>query len=246
MRATLRKVPAITAIFWLIKVLTTAMGESTSDYLVHLFNPPLAVALGMIVLAAALALQLWVRRYIPWVYWLAVALVAIVGTMAADVLHIGLGIPYLISTIFFAVVLTVVFIVWNATEKSLSIHSITSLRREIFYWLTVTATFALGTAAGDMTASSLHLGYLTSGIVFVILILIPAVGYWRFHINAILAFWAAYILTRPLGASFADWVGKAPTHGGLGAGDGVVSLVLAAAIVSLVAYLSLTQRETTH
>src|SRR5579863_2046116 len=161
----MRKVPEITALFWIIKLLTTAMGESTSDYLVYQINPYVAVVLGCIGLVIALALQLRVRRYIPWVYWLAVVMVAIFGTMAADVAHIVLGIPYLISTICFASALAIIFGIWYASEKTLSIHTIYSGRRELFYWATVIATFALGTAASDLTATN-HLGYFPSVILF--------------------------------------------------------------------------------
>lgn len=240
----LKKVPEITVYFWIIKLLTTAMGEATSDYLVHQLNPMIAVALGGIGLVAALILQLVVHRYVAWIYWLAVVMVAIFGTMAADVLHIGLGIPYLTSTVFFAVALATIFTVWYLSEKTLSIHSIFTRRRELFYWATVMATFALGTAAGDMTASTLGLGYFSSGILFAVLIAAPTLGYFLFGLNEILAFWFAYILTRPLGASFADWIGKPHTLGGLGLGDGQVSLILAIMIIGLVGYLTVTRRDT--
>jgi uncharacterized membrane-anchored protein len=239
----LKKVPEITIYFWIIKLLTTAMGETTSDYLVHQLNPLIAVGIGGVGLVAALILQLAVRRYIAWIYWLAVVMVAIFGTMAADVLHIGLGIPYLISTTFFAVTLAVIFSVWYACEKTLSIHSIFTRRRELFYWATVMATFALGTSTGDMTASTLRLGYFSSGILFVVLIAIPILGYFLFHWNEIFAFWFAYILTRPLGASFADWVGKAHSLGGLGLGDGPVSLFLTLVIVGFVGFLTITHKD---
>ena len=240
---TLKKVPEIMAYFWIIKLLTTAMGESTSDYLVHQFNPMLAVALGGIGLVVALTLQLAVRRYVAWIYWLAVVMVAIFGTMAADVLHIGLGIPYLVSTVFFACALAVIFSVWYLCEKTLSIHSIYTLRRELFYWATVITTFALGTAAGDMTAATLGLGYFSSGILFAVLIAIPVLGYFLFHLNEIFAFWFAYIVTRPLGASFADWIGKPRDANGLGLGNGQVSLVLLLMIACFVGYLTITHRD---
>ena len=238
----MRKVPEVTIYFWIIKLLTTAMGESTTDYLVYHINPYIAVTLGGIGLALALVLQFFVRRYIPWVYWLAVLMVAIFGTMAADVVHIVLGIPYLISTFFFAVVLAIVFVVWYASEKTLSIHSITTRRRELFYWATVMVTFALGTAAGDMTAATLGLGYFSSGVLFAILIAVPALAYFFLGLNQVAAFWFAYIVTRPLGASFADWSAK-PTLGGIGMGDGKVSLVLAVLIISFVAYLTITRKD---
>lgn len=239
----LRKVPEVTIYFWIIKLFTTAMGESTSDYLVYHMNPFLAVALGAVGLAIALALQLTVRRYVPWIYWLAVLMVAIFGTMAADVVHIVLGVPYLVSTAFFLVALAVIFTVWYASEKTLSIHSINTRRRELFYWATVGATFALGTAAGDMTAFTLHLGFFASGILFAVLIAIPALAFFLLGLNEIGAFWFAYIVTRPLGASFADWTGKEHSLGGLGLGDGLVSLVLAILIIAFVAYLTVTRKD---
>ena len=241
LRRALRKVPEVTIYFWIVKVLTTAMGETTSDYLVFHINPYIAVAFGGFGLVAALLLQFAVRRYVAWVYWLAVAMVAIFGTMVADVLHVVLGIPYLVSTTFFAVALTLVFLSWYTSEKTLSIHSIDNPRREVFYWTTVMTTFALGTAAGDMTASTLGLGYLTSGIVFAALIAVPAVAWYRFGMNSIFAFWFAYILTRPLGASFADWMGKPPSWSGLGWGTGPVSVALGIIIICFVGYLQHTR-----
>jgi uncharacterized membrane-anchored protein len=241
--ARLRKVPELSAFFWIIKVLTTAMGESTSDYLVHRFDPVTAVAFGAIGLALALVLQFSVRRYVAWIYWLAVVMVAVFGTMAADVLHIKFGVPYQASTVLFAVVLAVVFAAWYASEKTLSIHSISTPRREVFYWCTVASTFALGTAAGDMTATTLHLGYLRSGVLFAVLIAVPALAYRLLHLNEILCFWFAYIVTRPLGASFADWMGKPHGVGGLALGDGRVSFGLTILIVAFVVYLTVTRRD---
>lgn len=238
----LRKVPEITVFFWIIKLLTTAMGESTSDYLVFQINPYVAVVLGCLGLAVALILQFAVRRYIPWIYWLAVVMVAIFGTMAADVMHVVLGIPYLVSTIFFAAILAIVFILWYASEKTLSIHTVYRGRRELFYWATVMATFALGTAAGDMTASTLHLGYFPSLILFAVLFALPGLAYWLVGLNEVAAFWFAYIITRPLGASFADWVGK-PYLGGLGLGDANVSIVLTILIIIFVGYLTITHQD---
>jgi uncharacterized membrane-anchored protein len=217
------------------------MGEATSDYLANAISPYIAVAIGFSVFTFALWLQFKAKRYIPWVYWLAVAMVAVFGTMAADVLHKQFGIPYGITTPFFAISLAVIFIIWRRVEHSLSIHTINSPRREMFYWLAVVATFALGTAVGDWTAISLGLGYLSSGIFFTALILIPAIGR-RFGMNEVFTFWFAYIITRPIGASFADWFGK-PTPRGLGYGDGTVSIVLTALIVICVAYMSFSRRE---
>lgn len=242
-RLTMRKVPEITLIFWVVKLLSTAMGEATSDFLVFRINPYLAVTLGGIGLLIALILQFSVNKYVPWRYWFTVVMVAVFGTMAADGLHIQLGVPYAVSTPFFAVILAVVFIVWYLSEKNLSIHSINNRRRELFYWTTVMATFAFGTAAGDLTATTAGLGYFSSGILFAVLFVLPAVAYWRFGLNEITAFWTAYILTRPLGASFADWMGKATGIGGLGWGDGHVSIVLTMMIVICIVYMTKSRQE---
>lgn len=242
---TLSKVPEISALFWVTKLLTTAMGESTSDFLVTRINPVAAVALGGAVLVGSLTLQFRAYRYIPWTYWFAVLMVAIVGTMAADVLHKQFHVPYAVTTVFFAVVLAVVFVAWHRIEGTLSIHSIVTPRREAFYWAAVMATFALGTAAGDLTANTLGLGYFTSAVVFAALMLIPAAGYRWFHLNAILAFWTAYVLTRPLGASIADWLGKPTPASGLGWGDGIVTMIFALLIVACVGYLTVRGNEAT-
>jgi uncharacterized membrane-anchored protein len=237
--ALLRKVPEVTVLFWIIKLLTTALGESTSDYLVNRFDPYVVVMAGFIGFVAVLVLQLRTRRYIPWIYWLTVAMVAVFGTMAADVIHVALRVPYLISTTAFAIALAVILIAWFRTERTLSIHTITSTRRELFYWATVSATFALGTAAGDLLAYSAGLGFLAAGIVFLAIFALPAIGYRLFKLNAVFAFWFAYILTRPIGASFADWTGKSPKVGGLGWGDGPVAAVLVIIIIGLVGYLTI-------
>jgi uncharacterized membrane-anchored protein len=221
---------------------TQSMGESSSDYLVYHINPYIAVILGGVGLLVSLVLQLLIRRYVPWIYWLAVTMVAIFGTMAADVIHIVLGIPYLASTVFFAVALAIIFAIWYASEKTLSIHSINTPRRELFYWAAVLATFALGTAAGDMTAATLGLGYFASGVLFAVLFAIPALAYRLFGLNEIVAFWFAYIMTRPLGASFADWFAK-PYLGGLGLGDAIVTFVLTILIIGFVGYLTVTRKD---
>jgi uncharacterized membrane-anchored protein len=237
-RRSLVKVPEITALFWLTKLLTTAMGESTSDFVVNAVSPVLAVVVGTLVLVGVVAFQIMRDRYIPWVYWLAVLMVAVVGTMAADVLHKQFGVPYVASSVFFAVVLAVAFWAWHRVEGTLSIHSVDTVRRELFYWVAVMATFAMGTALGDFTASTLHFGYLASAFFFAGLILIPAVGYRWLKMSEVLAFWFAYILTRPLGASIADWLGKPTNRSGLGLGDGPASLVFAVLIVACVAVMT--------
>lgn len=233
------KVPKVTLAFWVIKICTTAMGEATSDYLVKVIDPVVAVAIGGIGLVAALGLQFAVRRYVAWIYWLAAVMVSVVGTMAADVLHVGLGIPYYVSTIVFAVALAIIFIWWYASERTLSIHSIYTRKRELFYWSAIMATFALGTASGDLTAFSFHLGYLGSAILFAVAFAIPGLVYFWLRAYGVLLFWTAYVLTRPLGASFADWFGKPAAYGGRGYGDGVVAIALTVVIVLLIGVISL-------
>lgn len=228
------KVPEITLGFWIIKILSTGMGEDASDFLVKQFGKAPAVGTGLVALSVGLYIQFRYRSYNRWIYWFAVAMVSLFGTMAADVLHLGLGVPYLVSTIFFTVVLVAVFWVWYRVEGTLSIESISTTRREFFYWLTVLTTFALGTAAGDMTARTLNWGYLLSGVIFGFVFFLPGLGYLVFKYNPVLAFWFSYIITRPFGASFADWIGADKVRGGLGHGFGKTALVLAALIVIMV------------
>jgi uncharacterized membrane-anchored protein len=239
-RASWHKVPEIVVLFWVVKLLSTAMGESFSDYLVFHVNPYLAVVAATVGLIVALAVQLRASRYLAPIYWLAVVMVAVFGTMVADVLHVVLDIPYAVSAAGLAAALAVVFVAWHQVEGTLSIHSIDTPRRELFYWATVMATFALGTAAGDLTASTLGLGYPASALLFAVAFAVPGVGYRFLRWNPIAAFWAAYVITRPLGASVADWLGKGAL-GGLGIGDAVVAVVFAVCIAVLVAYLTISR-----
>lgn len=237
------RVPEITVWFWVAKGLSTAMGESTSDYLVHRFDPVPAVLLGFVAFAIALMVQLRMRAYRAWAYWSAVAMVGVFGTMCADVLHVGFGVPYAASTVLCVVALAAVFAAWQASEKTLSIHTIDTQRRELFYWAAVVVTFALGTGLGDLTAITFGLGYFSSILLFGAILVIPALGYWRLRWNAVLSFWFAYVLTRPLGASVADWLGKPQSDGGLGLGSGWVALALTALLAAVVAYLAVTRRD---
>jgi uncharacterized membrane-anchored protein len=237
------RVPEITVYFWVIKALSTAMGESTSDSLVHTLGPAPAVVLGFLGFVGALALQFHMRRYLAWTYWLAVVGVGVFGTMAADVLHVGFGVPYPVSSVLYGSLLAGVFIAWEKTEKTLSIHSVDTARRESFYWAAVVATFALGTALGDLTATTFGLGYLASAFLFAGIIAVPAVGWWKLNWNPIFSFWFAYVITRPLGASVADWLGKPRSAGGLGWGSGSVAIGFAVAIFGLVAYLAVTRAD---
>ncbi|MFJ5301727.1 hypothetical protein [Streptomyces sp. NPDC088350] len=236
------KVPEVTVYFWIIKVLTTGMGETASDFLAHALGPIPAVGLGGVALVAALAVQFAVRRYVAWIYWTAIVMVSVFGTMAADVLHVGLGVPYAISTPFFMVVLTAVFVLWYRSEGTLSIHSIHTRRREGFYWAAVLATFALGTACGDLTAT-IGLGYLGSAVLYGVAIAVPAIAHRWGSLNAVGAFWAAYVLTRPLGASVADWMALSHQRGGLAWGLGPVTLAWTAAILGFVGYLAVSRKD---
>jgi len=233
--------PTITSSFWGLKVLTTAMGEATSDYFVNRFDPRAAVLCAAVVFFAVLWWQLRSSEYRTVTYWSAVVMVSVFGTMCADVVHVEFGVPYAVSAVAFALALVLVFWWWFRTEGTLSIHSIVTTRRELFYWATVTVAFALGTAVGDFTATVVHLGYFGSGLLFTGLIVLPALGFWLSRMNAVLMFWIAYVLTRPLGASFADWMGKPKVVRGLGWGSGNVSLVLTSIIVVAVAVLALVE-----
>jgi uncharacterized membrane-anchored protein len=231
-------VPAVTALFWLTKVLTTGMGETTSDYLARTLGPIPAVGGAALLLTGSLVLQFRTRRCVTAVYWLAVVMVSVFGTMAADVLHVAGGVPYAASTAAFSVALVALFALWYRVEGTLSVQSITGTRRELFYWAAVMTTFALGTAVGDLTAAGLGLGYLSSGFLFAGLIVVPALAHRFLKLGPVLAFWWAYVLTRPLGASFADWIGVSKQRGGLDLGTGPVSLVAAVLVVVLVAFLA--------
>jgi uncharacterized membrane-anchored protein len=242
-RQVAKKVPQLTVYFWVVKVLTTGMGEATSDYFVHTYDPYLVVILAALVLAASVAVQVALPRYNTWSYWFAVSMVAVFGTMAAGIVHVYLGVPYIYSSTLYAASVIVIFVLWYLSERTLSVHSIYRRRRELFYWAAVLATFAMGTAVGDMTAVTFHFGFFGSGIIFAVLIAVPAVAY-RFGLNEIIAFWFAYIITRPFGASFADWLAVPPSQGGLNAGKGVVSIATWVLILGFVAFLAFTRRDT--
>jgi uncharacterized membrane-anchored protein len=231
------KVPAVKPYFWVVKLLTTAMGEAVSDYLVNDVSKYLAVVVGFVAFVIAIVWQFRTPVYRTWPYWSAVAMVAVFGTMCADVMHIVLGLPYTVSATFYAVCLVVTFVAWHRTEGTLDIHSIVTRRREVFYWLAVIFTFAMGTALGDLFAHTFHLGYLSSAFMFAALICVPLVA-WRLGGNPVLTFWVAYILTRPIGASFADYFGMPKAISGMGLGHGAVSVVTLILVVASFTYLS--------
>jgi uncharacterized membrane-anchored protein len=230
------KVPEITALFWLVKLLTTAGGEATSDFLGQ-FNVVVGAAVEIGVFAVALWWQFRTRRYFAPAYWSLAFAIAIFGTGVSDTLHLVVGVPYAGTTALWAIVLGVVFWQWNRSEGTLSIHSVTTRRREGYYWATVFATFALGTALGDFTATALNMGYLASGITFGVVILVPLVA-WRLGLNSVLTFWFGYVLTRPLGASFADYVSKPRDISGIDFGDGATAGAAIIAVAVLVGYLT--------
>lgn len=230
------RVPELTVLFWVTKILTTGVGETTSDFLGHSTPQLLALAGTGVLLVAAFVVQLRAGRYVPWRYWSLVTMVAVFGTMVADGMHLLAGLPYEVTTPLFALAVAVLFALWWRVEGTLSVHSITTLRRELFYWATVMATFALGTALGDLTAMGLGLGYAGSVVLFLVAILVP-LALLRLGVPLTAAFWSAYVLTRPLGASIADWFAVSADRGGLGLGTLQVSAVGLLGIAVLVGVL---------
>jgi uncharacterized membrane-anchored protein len=236
------KVPEVIFGFWVAKILTTAGGEATSDYLKTWGNiKGGGTEVGLFVIG--LVVQFWARRYRAFAYWSLAYAIAIFGTGVSDFLHLDVHIPYAGTTSLWAVVLVVVFLAWYRSEGTLSIHSVTTQRREAFYWATVFATFALGTALGDFTATTLNLGYLPSGALFGAIILVPALAWWRFGLNSIAAFWMSYVVTRPLGASFADYISKPKSISGINFGDGPTAVVFAVAVFILVSYFAVARPD---
>lgn len=236
------KVPEVIFVFWVVKILTTAGGEATSDYL-KTFGNFLGGGFEVLVIVVGLLLQFETRRYRAFAYWSLAYAIAITGTGVSDFLHLDVHIPYAGTTLLWTVVLAVIFWLWQRSEGTLSIHSITTQRREAYYWATVFATFALGTALGDFTATSLNLGYLDSGILFTVIILIPALAHWQLGLNGVAAFWMSYVVTRPLGASFADYISKPKNMSGIDFGDGPTAIVFAVAVFVLVSYLALARPD---
>lgn len=235
----LNKVPEVTLIFWAIKILSTTVGETGADYLaVHVgLGTNLTMACMTSLLIAVLILQLRGRQYVPWIYWLTVVLVSIVGTQITDLLSDKLEISLYVSTAAFACALGATFAIWYGFERTLSIRTIVTTRRELFYWAAILFTFALGTAAGDLATEALGLGFQIGVLVFGVLIAFIAVLY-RLGINPVLTFWLAYILTRPLGASLGDLLAQSRNYGGVGLGTIYTSLAFLTMIVALVAWVT--------
>jgi uncharacterized membrane-anchored protein len=245
LRPLANKVPEVTLIFWIIKMMSTTVGETAADFLNVDMGFGLAgtsVVVGLL-LAVALFFQVRARRYLPSLYWVSVVFVSVFGTLVTDNLSDVWGVPMAVSTGIFSVLLAVVFAIWFAREKTLSIHQIDSLPRELYYWLAILTTFALGTAAGDWFAEGLKLGYAHSALVFGAAIALVYLAHKLFRVSAVGCFWIAYILTRPLGAALGDWLSQAPASGGLGMGATGTSGLFLVTIVGAVLYLSLFQKK---
>lgn len=244
-RQMLNKVPEVTLYFWVIKIMATTVGETAADYLnfnLHMGLTKTSILMGLLLLSA-LVLQLWTRRYIPAVYWITVVFLSIFGTLITDNLSDNFGVALTTTTALFSIALIATFACWYASEKTLSIHSIFTSRRELFYWTAILFTFALGTAAGDLVAEGMQLGYPMSALIFAAVIAAITFAHYQLKLNAIWAFWMAYILTRPFGASCGDLLSQAKAAGGLGLGTVGTSALFLIVILVLVVYLSVSKRD---
>ncbi len=241
----LNKVPEVTLFFWIIKIMATTIGETAADFLnvdLRFGLTGTSVAMGTL-LAIFLFMQIRARNYVPWLYWLVVVLISIVGTLITDNVVDNFGIALETTSIAFGLALLATFAIWYASEQTLSIHTIFTTKRELFYWAAILLTFALGTAAGDLAAEGLKLGYANSALMFGALIALVTIAYCFFKTNAVLAFWIAYILTRPLGASLGDYLSQPVADGGLGLGTVVTSMVFLSTIAGLVIYLTVSRKD---
>lgn len=244
-RRLLNKVPEVTLYFWIIKIMATTVGETAADFLntnLHLGLTNTSILMAAL-LVAALVGQFRKDRYVPWIYWVAVVLISVVGTLITDNITDHFGVPLQVTTSIFAMALAATFAAWFVVERTLSIHSIFTTRRESFYWAAILFTFALGTAAGDLVAETLKLGYLNSAMAFGAGIALVAVAHRVFKLNAVLAFWIAYILTRPFGASFGDLLSQPASNGGLGLGTVGTSALFLVVILGLVVYMTAAERR---
>jgi uncharacterized membrane-anchored protein len=245
LKKALVRVPAVTLYFWIIKIMATTVGETAADFLATKLN--LGLAITAVIMGSFLAIALWnqfrLKRYIPVSYWLVVVLLSVVGTLVTDLMVDKLGVKLLTATIGFSILLTIVFAAWYASERTLAMHSIQTAKREGYYWGAIFFTFALGTAAGDFLAEASGLGYFQSALVFGGAIALIAAAYFYLGLNEILAFWLAYILTRPLGASFGDLLSQPTKNGGLGFGPTVTTIIFLVTIALLIIYLSITRKD---
>ncbi|MEI6579531.1 MAG: hypothetical protein WCN92_08745 [Eubacteriales bacterium] len=245
MRQLLNKVPEITAFFWIIKILATTVGETAADFLNTNLNLGLTLTTFIMggLLIATLFFQFKSKKYVPGIYWLAVVLISIVGTLITDNLVDNLGVPLKTTTIIFSIALAITFVVWYVSERTLSIHSIVTTKREVFYWSALLFTFALGTAAGDLVAEGLNIGYWKSAVMFVAMIGVVAIAFYVFKLHSVFAFWIVYILTRPLGASIGDFMSQARVNGGLALGTVGTSAIFLLTILAVVIFLSITKKD---
>jgi uncharacterized membrane-anchored protein len=243
--ALLSKVPEVTIAFWVVKILATTVGETFADFLSDTLGLglPLTSVIMTALLAVALVFQFRARRYIPALYWLSIVLISVVGTLVSDNLVDNLNVPLWATTVAFSILLAATFLVWFRSERTLSIHSILTTRREVFYWLSILFTFALGTSAGDLLAERLAIGYLPSALVFAGMIAVVAVAHYVFKLGPIISFWIAYVLTRPLGASLGDLLSQKQADGGVGLGTTTTSIVFLAVILAVVIGLSVRDRQ---
>lgn len=246
-RQMLNKVPEVTLYFWIIKILCTTVGETAADYLNETLGFGLTNTTYLVsaLLIVALSFQFRSRRYVPGIYWVSVVLISVVGTLITDNLVDNMGVALQTTTIVFSIALAATFGVWYWSERTLSIHTIVTTRREFFYWLAILFTFALGTSAGDQIAETYGLGFFVSILIFAGAIALVTLAHFRFRLGAVTAFWAAYILTRPLGASIGDWMSQPKADGGLGLGTTLTSVIFLTAILSLVVFLQITKKDQT-
>jgi len=248
MKIILNRVPEITIFFWIIKILATTVGETAADFLNVNLNLGLTATsylMASLLVVALLVQFIVIKKYVPASYWIAVVLMSIVGTLITDNLVDNLGVSLETTTIAFSIALITVFAGWYWSEKTLSVHTIFTGKRELFYWAAILFTFALGTASGDLLAEGLNLGYAISGLLFAGVIGLIAFAHFYFKMDAILSFWLAYILTRPLGASIGDLLSQAPADGGLGLGTVGTTMIFLLTILILVVYLSVTKKDQT-
>lgn len=237
----LNRVANVTLLFWIIKIISTTVGEASADFFRHHFGHP-AVIVAFFLLIISIAIQIRFKKYVPWMYWTVIILVAVFGTMFADEIH-HFGVPLIVSTGSFITLLFMTLGVWYASEKTLDVHSIHTTKREIFYWIVIFLTFALGTAAGDLVSDGLQLGYLGATLAFgATMVIVPFILYVT-NINKIALFWISYILTRPFGAAGADLLGKPVAHGGFGLGDGTTSIITLIIIIALIGWLTMTHKK---
>jgi uncharacterized membrane-anchored protein len=245
-RTLLNKVPEITVLFWVVKILSTTVGETAADFLNENVGLGLSATTALMagLLAIVLVVQFSVRRYIPAIYWLAVVLISVVGTLFSDNLVDNFGVSLWTTTAIFGAGLVVSFVAWYRSERTLSIHSIVTRRREAFYWLAILFTFALGTSAGDLIAEKLAVGYLPSAFIFGGVIALITAAYYGFKLDSVLAFWAAYVVTRPFGASMGDFLTASTKDGGLGLGTNGTSAIFVAIIIACVGWFTIQDRAT--